>query len=225
MATKACSVSLSYIFIHLVFRLKKTDIRFATTEIAFLDVQITDICTISLYSVLLPTSLHTFFLNFGRVFILTSFSLGDCSVLNVNINRTCPGEHFYLPLLTINTGFLLLSFFSFLIVQRFWLKTVETKASTTQKLRKKCCLHLSCGKGPQWGEKIWVKVVKQRTVLKPRFPNSQWQHVYCMEFTSLFVMEIMVFRNKFSRCRYTHQLFKVFIHSTYILRNLYSFVA
>ena len=39
------------------------------------------------------------------------------------------------------------------------------------------------------------------------------------------VMESMVFRNKFSRCRYIHQLLKLFIHSTYILCNLYSFVA
>ena len=39
------------------------------------------------------------------------------------------------------------------------------------------------------------------------------------------VMESMVFRNKFSWCRCIHQLLKLFIHSTYILRNLYSFIA
>ena len=49
--------------------------------------------------------------------------------------------------------------------------------------------------------------------------------LYCWKLEEVSVMEIMVFRNKFSRCRYIHQLLKVFIHSTYILRNLYSFVA
>ena len=48
-----------------VFRFKKNDIRFATAKITFLDVQRTDRSTTSLYSVLLPTCLQTFFLNFG----------------------------------------------------------------------------------------------------------------------------------------------------------------